>query len=118
MGNVSALVHLVPGIMQVNILAQNVIQNVQNVIYLMEISVQVVTLTASGHFLMDRHVRPNVLLENMAIDKLINVFHVKLHVKVVNKAQMIVILAILNQLKNFLYLGSAKISVISDILFP
>ena len=118
MGNVLVLVQSVPGIMQVNILAQNVIQNVQNAIFLMEISVQVVTQTASGHSLMDRHVSPNVLLENMEIDRLINVYLVKLLVKVANRVRMIAILVILNQLKNFLYLDNVEISVILDILFP
>jgi hypothetical protein len=51
---------------------------------------------------MDRHVRPNVLLENMEIDRLINVFLVKLLVKVANRVRMIAIVAILNQHRNSL----------------
>lgn len=117
MGNVLLLVQVAPGIMQVNTLAQNVIQNAHNVMFLMEISVQVVTLTASGHSLMDRHVSLNVLLENMVIEKQGNVCLVKLLVKAANRILTIAILAILNQHKNSLCLDSVKISVNSDTLF-
>jgi len=117
MANVTILVQLVLGIMQVNILVQNVIQNVLNVICLTEISALVVTLIANGLSLTDKHARQNVLLVNMEIGRLINVYHAKLLVKVANKHQMIVILVILNQHKNFLCLDNVKTNVISDILF-
>lgn len=68
MANVTVLVQLVPGIMQANTLAQNVIQNVLNVICSMEISALSVTLIANGHSLMDKHVSPNVLSVNTEID--------------------------------------------------
>ncbi len=94
MANVSVLVQLVLGIMQANTLAQNVIQNVQNVISLMEISVQVVTQTANSLSLMDRHVSPNVLLVNMVTERLINVCLVNLLVKAANRVRTIAILVI------------------------
>lgn len=117
MENVSVLVQLVPGIMPVNILVQNVIQNVWNVICSMEISVQVVTLIVNGRSWMDRRVSPNVLLVNMEIGSQINVCLVKLLVKAANRVRMIAIVAILNQHRNSLWSDSVKISVILDILF-